>query len=216
MECFVVKVYFNQMKGIIPNRDINGDLVGIRGRAFREWELEQGKKYMPITIQGLTYRCPTGVSLYGLYENKENIKRLKRAFIWEGEKSCWKQGSFLGRNNNTGVATLGTNFTSIQRDMLLDLGVEEVIICYDKQFEWWRIEKGDKDAIKEYNDYIRKLMKIYKLFAPYCTVSVLYANNDEILDYKDAPCDKGRETFIELFRNRIILNLEILEGEIIK
>nr|DAH73329.1 MAG TPA: DNA primase [Caudoviricetes sp.] len=216
MEYFGIKCYFNQKKAIIPNRDINGRLIGIRGRSFSREVVEQGKKYMPVTIQGLTYRCPTGVSLYGIYENKDNIQRLKKAFLWEGEKSVYHQGTFLGRRNNTGVATLGTNFTTIQRDMLLDLGVEEVVICYDKQFEWWRIDKKEKEAIKEYNDYIRKLMKIYKLFAPYCTVSVLYCNDDEMLGYKDAPCDKGKETFLELYRDRVILNLEMLEGEIIK
>ena len=217
MEVFDVKMYFNQMRAILPHKNVNGDLIGIRGRAFFQKDIDDGKKYMPITIQGLTYRHPTGLTLYGLYENINNIKRLKKCIIFEGEKSVIKYGSYFGRESNIALATLGTNISSYQRKTIVDLVVEEVIVAYDKQYMFSLIEKGDKKAIKEYNGYIKKMIKIYKLFCGYCNLSIIFCDNDEDLDYKDAPIDKGKERFIELRDNRITIeDISELESELIE
>lgn len=215
MEYFGVKMYFNQMKAILPHRDINGNLIGIRGRSFMESDIDNGKKYMPITIQGLTYRFPTGLTLYGAYENKDNIKRLKKCILFEGEKSPIKYGSYYGQNNNIGLATLGTNLSSYQRNLILDMGVSEVIMAYDKQFQPDLIDKEDDKAIKEYNAYIKKMIKAYKMFSPYCLFSITYCEDDR-LDYKDAPIDKGKEVFSELYKERITIeNIEELEESLL-
>lgn len=217
MELFGVRMYFNQMRAILPHRNMNGDLIGIRGRAFFQKDIEDGKKYMPITIQGLTYRFPTGLTLYGLYENTENIKRAKKCVLFEGEKSVIKYGSYFGRDNNIALATLGTNITSYQRKTIVDLGVEEVIVAYDKQYMFSLIEQGDKDSIKEYNGYIKKMIKIYKLFCGYCNLSIIFCDNDEDLDYKDAPIDKGKDMFIKLRNERITIeDISELESELIE
>lgn len=222
MQVFGVKMYFNQMKAILTHRDLRGKIIGIRGRSFFQRDIDAGKKYMPITIQGLTYRHPTGLSLYGMYENIENIKRIKKCILFEGEKSVIKYGSFYGRNNNITVATLGTNISLYQQKMILDTGVNEVIIAYDKQYQFNLIEKEDKNsldvksAIKEYNAYIKKMIKMYKLFSNYCTLSIIYCDNDDELEYKDSPIDKGIEIFNKLYSNRIIIeNVEELEEALI-
>lgn len=217
MKFFNIKFYFNQYKAIIPNYDINGRLIGIRGRTFRDYELKKGYKYMPVTIQKLTYRSPTGCSLYGIYENQDNIRKYKKAIIFEGEKSVIKYGSYYGREKNISLATLGTSMSKYQRDMILNLGVTEVVIAYDKQYVFELIDQNNKKSIIEYNAYIKKIMKIFKLFNSCCRVSFLYCLDDETLDYKDAPIDKGKEVFTELFNNRIIIdNIEELEDEIIE
>lgn len=84
---FNVKFYFNQLKAIIPHYDVDGRLIGIRGRNFLQHEVDAGKKYMPITIQGLTYKYPVGFSLYGLYQNQEAVRQSKTAILFEGEYS---------------------------------------------------------------------------------------------------------------------------------
>lgn len=205
-EIFNIRFYFNQYKAIIPHRDIDGELVGVRGRAFLQNDIDKGQKYMPVTIQGLTYRFPSGFNLYGIYENKNNIKRLKKAIIFEGEKSVLKYGSYFQQNNNIALATMGMNFTSYQRDMLLKLGVEEIIIAYDKQYLIEHIDSEDKNTkeYKEYEKYIKNLIKIAKLLINYVKVSVITCWTDE-LKYKDAPIDEGKDIFIKLFNERYLV-----------
>ena len=82
---FQIKFYMNQFKGIIPHFDINGNLVGIRARNFLQHQVNSGKKYMPITIQGLNYRYPIHFNLYGIYQNQNNIKKIKKAILFESE-----------------------------------------------------------------------------------------------------------------------------------
>ena len=84
---FQIKFYISQNKAIIPHYDINGNLVGIRGRSFFKNEIENNRKYMPITIQGLTYKYPIHFNIYGIYQNKDNIKQFKKAIIFESEQS---------------------------------------------------------------------------------------------------------------------------------
>lgn len=217
MERFGVKFDFDNIKAIIPNRDIDGRLVGIRARSFNTIDLSYKRKYMPITVQGLTYRCPTGANLYGLYENQENIKALRKAIIFEGEKSVWHYGSMFGANNNIGVASLGTTFSNYQRKLLTDLEIDEVTVAYDKEFYYSKLEEGDKEHIKDYNSYIRKLIKLFKLFNPYCVFSIINCDNDIDIDYKDAPVDKGKDVFCKLYQNRIIIeDVEELEECLIK
>ena len=223
MQYFGIKMYFSQMKAILIHRNLEGNIIGIRGRSFFKRDIEAGKKYMPLTIQGLTYRHPTGLSLYGLYENIVNIQKIKKCILFEGEKSVIKYGSYYGRDNNIALATLGTNISLYQQQTILDMGVKEVIVAYDKQYIFELIESEDKDlkivkkAIKEYNAYIKKLIKMYKLFSNYCTFSVIFCNDDITLDYKDSPIDKGKEVFNELYSNRIVIeSIEELEEELIK
>lgn len=214
MKYYGVKFYFSQFKGIIPHLDINGNLVGIKARNFLEHEVKAGKKYIPITIQGLTYRYPNNFNLYGLYQNKENIRMRKKAIIFESEKSIWRYASIYGQENNIALASLGMHLCLYQRDLLLDLDVNEVVIAYDMQYELeYIINAEDKSTkkYKEYINYIKNLLKIAKMFMNYCTVSLMLCW-DKRLDYKDSPIDKGKEVFEELYKERYIVdNIEELE-----
>ena len=44
-----------QNKILIPHYNLNGQLIGIRGRAFNKEELEQGRKYSPVQIGNTLY-----------------------------------------------------------------------------------------------------------------------------------------------------------------
>jgi len=206
---FNIMFYIAQNKAIIPHYDINGNLVGIRSRNFFQIELDKKKKYMPITIQNLTYKYPMGFNLYGLYQNKENIKKYKRIIIFESEKSVWLYGSYYGQENNIAVATCGMNLTLYQFNLILSLGVDEVILAYDKQYQIEYLD--DEENIdyrskewKEYEGYIKTTIKIAEMFMGYCNISAISCW-DTRLNYKDSPIDKGKDIFEELYIDRYII-----------
>jgi len=202
---FEIKIYFNQNKAIIPHRDINGNLVGIRSRNFNHWQIDSGMKYMPIKIQGLTYKYPMNFNLYGLYQNKANIKRFKRVIIFESEKSVLLYGSIYGQENNIAVATCGMTFSLFQRDLLISLGVTEIIVAYDMQYELDKIDKQNKKKWEEYCGYFKRLIKIAKMTMDYCNISAISCWDDRI-NYKDSPIDQGKEIFEELYRERFLIS----------
>lgn len=51
MDKYDIRYSISQNKIIIPHLDISGRLVGIRGRALNEWEVENVGKYMPIKLE---------------------------------------------------------------------------------------------------------------------------------------------------------------------
>lgn len=206
LKYFNVKFYFNQLKAIIPHYDINGNLIGIKGRNFLQSEIDAGKKYIPVTIQGLTYRYPVQYSLYGLYQNQEAIKRSKTAIIFEGEKSVYKYGGYYGQENNISVAAQGMNISLYQRDLLLDMGVNDVVIAFDKQYMIEYIDKQHEgtDEYKEYILYLKKILKTVSLFINYCNVYIILCWDDR-LSYKDSPIDCGKEIFEELYKERYLI-----------
>ena len=53
-------------------------------------------KYKPIKINGILYAHPLSMNLYNLNFSKENIKKIKKAIIFEGEKSTLQYKSFFG------------------------------------------------------------------------------------------------------------------------
>ena len=74
---------------------------------------------------------------------------------------------------------------------------------------------------KEYKDpygwdgelYKNKLFKKIRPIIPYCKVSILW-DKDGVLDYKDAPTDKGKETLLKLLDDKVEITMEdiTLEG----
>ena len=202
---FNIKFYMNQKKAIIPHYDIYGNLVGIRARSFNQYDVDNGKKYMPITIQGLTYRYPMSFNLYGIYQNQDNIRKFKRVIIFESEKSVMLYGSYYGQEDNIAVALCGMTLSIYQRDLLLSLGVEEVVIILDKQYQIELIDDKDIDKSgkvwKEYEGYIKTLIKISEMLIDYCNVSIILCWDNRI-SHKDSPIDCGKEMFEELYKER--------------
>lgn len=203
-EYFDIRYYHAQNKAIIPHRDIDGNLVGIRGRSYNRYDVENGRKYMPITVQGITYRYPMHFNLFGLYQNKDNIKRIKRVIIVESEKSVLLYASMYGQENNIVLALGGLNLSLYQRDILLSLGVEEIIFCLDKEYNEEMYDNKDSRQFKQMINYFKKLQKMVGLFINYCSVSVVMAW-DNRLQLKDSPLDKGKEVFEELLSERYLV-----------
>lgn len=186
-------IKFNQQKNciIIPNFDIKGNLIGIRGRFFRPEDVAKGK-YRPIYDNGTLYSYPTGKSLYGLYENHKTIEKKKMCILFEGEKSVLLFGSIYGADNNISLATLGQNITREQIQYLREMKVRDVILAYDTDYE-------DLDELKEVKQkYIEKA----RILTPYFNVGILLDYNF-LLPYKSSPIDGGREVFEKILSDQL-------------
>ena len=86
MDKFKIIFSIGQNKIIIPHFDINGRLIGIRGRALEKKEIEECGKYRPVQIGKTLYTHPLQFNLYGIFEHKNGIQRRKSAIIAEAEK----------------------------------------------------------------------------------------------------------------------------------
>ena len=181
---------------VIPHRDIDGRLIGIRERTLVQENAELYGKYMPAKIGGNTFNHPLSFALYNLYYSKENIKRVKKAFIFESEKATMQYASMFGIENDISCAICGSNFGSYQAWLLINLGVEEIIVGLDKQFK----VKGDD----EFKKLTKNLTNIYHKYGNYIKISFMWDNQD-LLQYKSSPTDEGIEKFMYLYNHRITL-----------
>ena len=180
---------------VIPHYDMDGKLIGIRERTLIKEE-EQYGKYKPAILNGKMYNHPLGFALYNLNFSKENIKILQKAIIFEGEKSALKYASLFGVENDISVAVCGSSLISYQVDLLLSLGVKEIIIAFDKQFQ----KLGDEECKR----WTKKLTDIHKKYSPKVQISFMF-DKEGLLGYKDSPIDQGAEVFMKLFKERITL-----------
>ena len=78
---------------------------------------------------------------------------------------------------NNAVGMFGMNLGKERRDMILELGVSEVVIGIDK-------DNIEHDIITEsqtpFTSYLHNVNKIANLFHGYCKVTVLYDEDDTL------------------------------------
>lgn len=197
MKKFNILYYDYRNKIVIPHYDIDGKLIGIRGRSLDPLEAELYGKYAPLKVENILYRHPLSFNLYGIYENKEDIKKYKTAIIFEGEKSVLKFGDMY--DYNIAVASCGSTLNLKQVELLIKkLGVENIIIAYDKEFSNFASAEAEK--------YYDKISILCKKYSNYCNFYFLFDFNN-LLELKDAPVDKGKEIFEELMKNKIKVRL---------
>ena len=180
----------------IPHFDKNGRFVGLRGRTLCADEGERFGKYRPMKINKQLYNHPLGMNLYNFNHSKDNIKLMKKAIIFEGEKSCLLYKSYFGLENDISVACCGSSVSAYQIQMLLDAGAEEIIIAFDRQFQ----DIGDSE-FKHLKTNLMRLRGKYKNFA---IISFIFDKN-KITGYKSSPIDEGPEKFLQLFKERLVL-----------
>lgn len=191
MQKFGIEWYDYQKYIIIPHYDIDGNLVGIRRRSLKPEDVNN--KYMPLFIAGEDFGHSLGLNLYGLYENKDAIKRLKKAIIVEGEKSVLKSDSYFGNKSCT-VATCGFNISDWQIRALEKLGVEKVYLGFDKDFDerYEDTYKQDKLLYENYKRYLERLRILSQRLASSFSVFLIKDSNN-LLKLKDSPFDEGKE-----------------------
>lgn len=181
---------------VIPHYDINGRLIGIRERCLITEEAAIKGKYRPAYLNKQLYNHPLSFNLYNLNNSKDNIKRMKKAFVFEGEKSPMLYASYFGEENDISVACCGSSFIQYQAKLLIEAGAEEIIICYDKQFQ----KVGDD----EFKKLVQNLKNIHKKYGHFVTISFLF-DKENLLGYKSSPIDHGPQVFMELFKRRVNL-----------
>lgn len=189
MDKFNISYSISQNKIIIPHFDVNGRLVGIRGRALDPWEIENIGKYMPIKVEEIWYKHSLMMNLYGLYENKNNIKKSGVCYVCEGEKSVLQAEAFSAPN--CAVAVCGSQFNKFQLNLLLQhCSPQEIVICFDQE------------ELPKENKYFLKLYNLCSKYINYCNFSFIY-DREKILKLKESPTDRGEEIFNELVRKRV-------------
>ena len=180
---------------VIPHYNIDGELIGIRERTLIK-ENEENGKYKPAILNYKMYNHPLGFNLYNLNNSKQQIKNLKKAIVFEGEKSCLLYQSYFGIDNDISVAVCGSSLINYQVQLLKSCGAEEICIAFDKQFQ----ELGDE----EWKSWTKKLKDINKKYGDEIQISFLF-DKWNLLSYKDSPIDRGPEIFMELFNRRVVL-----------
>lgn len=121
------------------------------------------------------------INLYGLWENKDDIKKAGHIVVFEAEKSVLKRDS---RNDSTCVALEGHVMSDEQVRVILGTGVQEVIIAMDKDVP---LEEVWNMCEKFYG--LRKVSYIYDKW--------------DILGDKDSPADLPNKLYNFMFKWRI-------------
>lgn len=177
-------------------------------------------KYVPllklpehVTEDGKSsYSFPNSYNLYGLHKAKDAITETGMAIVFEGAKSVmlahqWGRQRDI-REWETAVAshTFGAHVNHI--NMLLDCGAKTIYLAFDKQYttregeEWALYDRKTRELAKKVYDWWLAShpehpepdIKMYRL-----------RDNDDALNYKDAPVDQGPEVFEQIFRSPELL-----------
>lgn len=189
MDRFNISYSISQNKIIIPHYDILGRLVGIRGRALNDWEVENIGKYAPIQVEGIWYKHPLSMNLYGLDRTFMDIRRNGVCYLFESEKSVLQMDGFS--IPNCSAAVCGSNFNKYQLNILMKFcAPSEIVICFDKE------------ELPGEEKYFNKLWNICQKYKQYCNFSFIY-DREGLLNLKDSPTDKGEEVFLQLLKKRV-------------
>ena len=189
MDRFNISYSISQNKIIIPHYDILGRLVGIRGRALNDWEVENIGKYAPIQVEGVWYKHPLSMNLYGLDRTYMDIRRNGVCYLFESEKSVLQMDDFS--IPNCSAAVCGSNFNKYQLNILMKFcAPSEIVICFDKE------------ELPGEEKYFNKLWNICQKYKQYCNFSFIY-DREGLLNLKDSPTDKGEEVFLQLLKKRV-------------
>lgn len=196
MKKYGIKLDVYEWRIIIPHRDIDGNLIAVRCRNLENYLVESGRKYMPIAMENQILSAPTSQYLYGLDKNKDTIKRVKKVILLESEKAVMQLDTML-ENGNFSVALSSSSLSNFQVEILKELGVEEVIVGLDKEYELYGSDEEKMYARKVRKSIINKLTNFFN-------VSVIW-DRSNLLSLKQSPTDRGYEVFKELYDNRIFI-----------
>ena len=170
------QVYYDGFSNrlVYPIRNIDGKIVNIGGRALDPlWKEKNMRKYCYFFSWGKIN------TLYGISENLSSIKEKHEVIIFEGCKSVLLAYSW-GITNTAAILT--SHLSDSQMKILAHLGCR-VVFALDKD-----IRIRDDKRIKKLKNYV--------------PVEYIWDYND-LLNDKDAPVDKGKEVFVELYGQRI-------------
>lgn len=137
-----------------------GDLVGVKGRLFKEELSSDDLKYVYIEP------CQRSKIIYGLNKTIPYIKKAGRVYVPEAEKGVLQLWEYGDRNAG---ATGGKELSQQQIELLTRLGVD-IIFVQDKDVK--------QEEIEELASHFVDQIPIYYIY-----------DNDNILDEKESPTD---------------------------
>lgn len=108
----------------IPERAIDGSLVGIMGRA--NYECDHDKRWFPLIS------CPRSKTLFGYGENYRRIQETQNLILFESEKAVQQCDSFC---SNIALATCGCHVSETQAKYIKRLLPKKIILAYDEGLE---------------------------------------------------------------------------------
>jgi hypothetical protein len=168
----------------------------LRGRSLCAADSERFGKYRPIFVNQQFYSHPLGMNLYNLNNSKDKIKLMGKAIVFESEKSCLLYQSYFGIDSDISVACCGSSLSAYQVQLLLDCGAKEIVVAFDRQFQ----EIGDD----EFKHLKKNLIKLNDKYSKEVLISFIF-DKEKITGYKASPIDEGKEKFLTLFKERILL-----------
>lgn len=169
----------------------NGQLVGVRGRYTREQDMAKGK-YRPIcTLDGTVLKFPSSACLYGYDQNKVAIEKSRQVVLFESEKSVLKAPSY---NLHNALAVFGSNISKQHIQLLLELGVNDVVLAFDSDYK----QVGDD----EFKFFVVKMKKLAAKLKPFFNCSIVY-NNQGYDMYKCNMMDIPYEQAMKLWESRV-------------
>jgi DNA primase len=160
---------------VFPIRDEYGQLINIKGRTYYP-------NYKDLGVKKYIHYYPVGTPdyLFGMHHNKESIFNIGELIIFEAEKSVFKCDS-LGICN---AVAAGTHFiTDCQVPKLLQLHCD-IVIAFDKDVDY-----------KELMNQVNKIKKYTNVY--------IIEDKIGLLGEKDAPIDKGFETWHKLYNEKV-------------
>ena len=170
------QVYYDSFSDrlVYPIRDCDGNIVNVGGRTLdKAWKEKGLRKY--------TYFKSWGELnvIYGLSENLDSIKQKGEIILFEGCKSVLIADTW--GIHNTG-AILTSHLNPNQMRLLARLACRVVFAL-------------DKDVAVREDHNINRLKQFVKV--------EYICDKDNLLDDKDAPVDKGLETWKKLYEGRV-------------
>jgi DNA primase len=177
---FSVGIDLQEEKIIVPHRKWDtGELCGVMSRTMCEnWKELKIPKWFPM------YEFNKNLNLFGYWQNRFDVGIANELILMESEKSPIKGRSYEIKNI---CSTSGKSIQPEQVRILIRIG-KPVVIAYDKNV-------GEKQLKEE----AEKL----KYYLP---MSVIDSSACEKLGEKDAPIDKGKELFWQLYNARVTIH----------
>lgn len=163
---------------VYPVYDSDFNLIGVKGRTrFKNYKEMGLKKYQNYQKIGTTD------FFVGMKENHESIIKNNKAIIFEGIKSGMK---VEGWGYDYWLASETSALNEEQVKILIKLNIKDVIIAYDNDVSVAKIYKSTK--------VLRRFVNVYAI------IDKFHLLGD--VSEKLSPCDKGKEIWEVLLRNK--------------
>lgn len=160
---------------VFPVYDDNGNIINIKGRTLYE-----NYKDLGLSKYKYYYKLGTPDFLFGLYNRKDIIKECNEIIIFEAEKSVMKMDTYNILNS---AALCTSHISDEQLKLILSLKCN-IVIALDKGIDLKTIKKEIKVLSRFTNTFI-------------------VMDNENLLNEKDSPIDKGLDIWNKLYINKI-------------